>query len=71
MPTPKTKAADPGSEGDLGAAEVQAKFDEAADKGYFGEVPPGPPNEAYSLESGPDSPNALEEAEAVAKTTSK
>ena len=24
---------------DLGAAEVQAKFDEANDKGYFGELP--------------------------------
>lgn len=66
MATPKTKAAE-SSEGDLGAAEVQAKFDEAAEKGYFGTVPPGPPNEAYSLESGPDSPNAIEEREAAAK----
>jgi len=63
MADQKTKAAD------AGQAEVQAKFDEAAEKGYFGEVPPGPPNEAYSLESGPDSPNALEEREAAAKAT--
>lgn len=52
---------------DSGEAEVQAKFDEANEKGYFGEVPPGPPNEAYSLETGPDSPNALDEAAAAAE----
>lgn len=34
---------------DLGAAEVQAKFDEAAEKGYFGETPDDTPNEAYTL----------------------
>ncbi len=50
---------------DSGAGEVQAAFDEAAEKGYFGTVPPGPPNEAYSLESGPDAPNAFEEREAA------
>ena len=42
---------------DAGQAEVQAKFDEAAEKGYFGTVPPQPPNEAYSLQSGPDAPD--------------
>ena len=44
---------------DLGAAEVQAKFDEAAEKGYFGEVPDETPNEAYTLKgvtSGMDTP---------------
>jgi hypothetical protein len=45
---------------DAGQAEVQAVFDEAAEKGYFGEVPDGPPNEAYALTSGPDSPSAAE-----------
>ncbi len=50
---------------DSGAAEVQAAFDEAAEQGYFGTVPPGPPNEAYSLETGPDAPNAFEEREAA------
>lgn len=34
---------------DLGQAEVQAIFDEAADKGYFGEVPDSTPNENYTL----------------------
>jgi hypothetical protein len=34
---------------DLGQAEVQAKFDEAAEKGYFGEVPDETPNENYTL----------------------
>ena len=50
---------------DSGAGEVQAAFDEAAEKGYFGTLPPGPPNEAYSLETGPDAPNAFEEREAA------
>jgi hypothetical protein len=34
---------------DLGLAEVQAKFDEAAEKGYFGEVPDETPNSHYTL----------------------
>lgn len=34
---------------DLGQAEVQAKFDEAEKKGYFGEVPDETPNENYTL----------------------
>lgn len=34
---------------DLGAAEVQAKFDEAAEKGYFGHTPDDTPNENYTL----------------------
>lgn len=46
---------------DLGQAEVQKKADEAQEKGYYGEAPPGPPNEAYSLKSGPDSPSHAEE----------
>ncbi len=65
MTDAKTKDARPAD--DAGQAEVQAKSDEAAAKGYLGTVPPGPPPEAYSLESGPDSPNAIEVAEAVAK----
>jgi hypothetical protein len=40
----KTSAAD-----DLGASEVQAKFDEAAEKGYFGHVPDDTPNANYTL----------------------
>lgn len=38
------KAAD-----DAGQAEVQAKFDEAEAKGYFGETPDSTPNENYTL----------------------
>jgi hypothetical protein len=34
---------------DLGQAEVQAKFDEAADKGFFGHTPDSTPNENYTL----------------------
>lgn len=34
---------------DAGQAEVQAKFDEANEKGYFGEVPDKTPNENYTL----------------------
>ena len=33
----------------LGANEVQARFDEAAEKGYFGSVPDETPNENYTL----------------------
>lgn len=43
------KNQNPSSEGDLGASEVQAKFDEANEKGYFGEVPDETPNENYTL----------------------
>lgn len=34
---------------DAGQAEVQAKFDEAEEKGYFGFVPDSTPNENYTL----------------------
>ena len=34
---------------DAGQAEVQARFDEAADKGYFGSTPDPTPNENYTL----------------------
>ncbi len=35
--------------GDAGEAEVQATFDEAEEKGYFGIVPDETPNENYTL----------------------
>lgn len=35
--------------GDAGQAEMQAKFDEAAEKGHFGETPDDTPNENYTL----------------------
>lgn len=41
---PKTSA------DDLGAAEVQAKFDEANEKGYFGYSPDETPRENYTLQ---------------------
>lgn len=47
------------ADADGGAAQVQAKFDEAEAKGYIGETPDPHPNEAYSLQSGPDSPGGL------------
>ena len=34
---------------DAGQAEVQAKFDEANEKGYFGTTPDDTPNENYTL----------------------
>lgn len=45
--TKKTTASS--AEGDLGADQVQAAFDEANAKGYFGETPDPTPNEAYTL----------------------
>jgi hypothetical protein len=35
---------------DAGQDEVQAAFDEANEKGYFGETPDETPNEAYTLQ---------------------
>jgi hypothetical protein len=35
---------------DSGQAEVQAKFDEANEKGYFGTTPDETPNENYTLQ---------------------
>jgi hypothetical protein len=34
---------------DSGEAQVQAAFDEANEKGYFGETPDTTPNENYTL----------------------
>lgn len=45
MADQKKKAAD-----DAGQAEVQAKFDEAEEKGYFGETPDDTPNSHYTLD---------------------
>lgn len=51
---------------DGGAAEVQAKVNEAEEKGYVGTSPDPFPNSAYSLQSGPDSPTAEETRQALA-----
>ena len=45
MADQKKKAAD-----DAGQAEVQAKFDEAEEKGYFGTTPDDTPNENYTVQ---------------------
>lgn len=37
------------ADGDSGAAEIQARFDKANAKGYFGETPDATPNENYTL----------------------
>lgn len=34
---------------EVGADQVQAAFDEAAEKGYFGETPETKPNEAFTV----------------------
>jgi hypothetical protein len=52
---------------DAGASEVQQAFEEAQEKGYFGNQVDPLPNSAHSLESGPDAPTAAEQAAAVAK----
>lgn len=52
---------------DAGQAEAQSTYDEAARKGYYGQVPDQPPNEAYTLQSGPDSPSALEQHVAISE----
>lgn len=45
MASQKKKDAD-----DAGQAEVQAAFDEAEEKGYFGTTPDDTPNENYTLQ---------------------
>lgn len=53
--------------GDGGQAEVEAKLDEAQEKGYIGTTPDPYPNEAYSLETdGAVSPGVPEARAAVA-----
>lgn len=52
MTTPPKKSAASTTEkapDDLGQAEIQAKFDEANVKGYFGSVPDKTPAENYTL----------------------
>ena len=49
MATTAKKTPSSETEGDLGASEVQARFDEANEKGYFGHAPDKTPNENYTL----------------------
>ena len=48
MATSPKKSVESSTE-DLGQDEVQARFDEAAEKGYFGNTPDETPNENYTL----------------------
>ena len=50
---------------DGGQDEVQATVENQEEKGHIGEKPGGFPNDAFSLESGPDSPSALEQKAAA------
>ncbi len=47
--TQKSASRDAGKD-DAGQAEVQAKFDEAAEQGFFGTVPDETPNENYTVQ---------------------
>lgn len=53
--------------GDFGQSEVKQSFDEAQEKGYFGTEVDPIPNKEYSLETGPDSPTAADQREALRK----
>lgn len=55
------------SSADAGQSEAQNIYDEAVRKGYFGTVADGPPNEAYSIKSGPDAPTPFEETVAASE----
>lgn len=57
---------------DLGAGEVQAAFDEAEDKGYFGQKTDTTPNENYTVSgvtSGAPTPET--DADAAAEADAK
>ena len=64
-------AKDSKTSGDAGEAEVQAKVDEANEKGYFGETVDPTPNENYTVAgvtSGKPTPET-DKAAAVAAST--
>jgi hypothetical protein len=48
-PKPASASTDAKKVADHGKAEIQAAWDEANDKGYWGEVPDETPNEAYTV----------------------
>lgn len=73
---PEKKAPDQGQPaqtvGDGGQAEMQARYDEAQQKGYFGETPDPTPNEAYTVQgvtSGAPTPETDADARAAADTS--
>jgi hypothetical protein len=48
-PKPASASTDAKKVADHGKAEIQAAWDEANEKGYWGEVPDETPNEAYTV----------------------
>ena len=52
---------------DLGQAEAQKIADKNEEQGFIGVKVDPLPNSAHSLESGPDSPSALEQSVAAAE----
>lgn len=65
MPAEKKTDAPSDKAGDQAKAEVQEAMDAAHEQGYVGTVPDPFPNEAYSLQSGPDSPTVRQQTAAV------
>lgn len=61
-PAEKKPAAKAPSPQTSGEDQVQAAFDEAAEKGYFGESPDSTPRENYSLQTPQDAPTPETEA---------
>lgn len=62
MTEKKTTDKAPDNAGDSGASQVQAKFDEANEKGYFGYSPDDTPRENYTLQTPSDAPTPETEA---------
>lgn len=56
-----------GPDGDLGAAEVQERVDEAEEQGFLGVKVDPTPNENYSMQTPPDAPTPETDADAAAK----
>lgn len=61
----KTADTDTPKDADLGQQEVQDSFDEAREKGYFGETPRQTPNEFYTLANQGDGGKRPEEEQAL------
>lgn len=61
----------PAQTDDAGQADMQAKRDADAEKGHFGEKPPGPDNSEYTLQTGADSPSALDASVTAAERRAK
>lgn len=60
-------ATQPKSKDDVGQAEVQSERDKAREQGFEGTSAKPIPNSEYTLQSGPDSPSAVDAAVAIAE----